>query len=436
MNSIWMDVRYALRTLAKNPWFTTMAALTLALGIGANTAIFGMVNAFLLRPLPLRDPAQIVVLGVPQKGGSVTNAFSIADYRDIRNQTSAVFSGLFGYQFGMDGLSVNATPDRIMTNYVSGNFFAALGIRPALGRLILPGEGEVPGADPVMVLGYSYWKSHFGGDMTILGKKVSVDGHPVTIVGVAPEGFHGVYPVLDVQAYLPLGMAIIEGNPSDFMTSRGLRNFAVLGRLRDGTTLAQSQASVAVVGQRLAADHPKEDADLKLGVYPELRSRPNPDPNNTIMLISGLFLGLATLVLLLACVNVANILLVRATVREREMAIRTALGAARSRLIRQLLTESVLLALFGGIAGILLGAWASSVVGNLPLNTDLPIHVDFGFDWRVFTFAFAAALLTGLVIGAVPAIRASRGNIAGILHEGGRGVVGGKHRVRNGLVAL
>ena len=436
MNAILQDIKYAARMLAKNPGFTIVAAVTLALGIGANTAIFSMVNAFLLRPLPVKDPQQLTVLAFQQKQGSVQNQFSIADYRDIRNQTSDVFSGLFGYQFGMDGLSVKGKPDRIMTNYVSGNFFSALEIQPALGRLILPSEGEVPSADPVMVLGYNYWKNHFGADPGIVGRRVSLDGRPVTIIGVAPKGFYGAYPLLDVQGYLPYGMAILEGNPNDFMTNRALRNFAVLGRLQNDATLAKARASLSVVAQRLAKENPKDDEDMSLQIYPETRARPNPDPNNTMVVIAGLFLGLATLVLLLACVNVANILLVRATVREREMAIRAALGAARRRLIRQLLTESVLLAFMGAVAGIVLGYWGSSAVGSLPLGTDLPIHVDFGFDWRVFGYALGVAMLTGLIVGMVPAIRASRGNLASILHEGGRGVVGSKNRLRGTLVVV
>jgi predicted permease len=436
MGTILQDIKQAIRMLAKNPGLTIVGALTLALGIGANTAIFSMVNSFLFRPLPVKDAQQITVLGFQQKHGSEQSNFSIADYRDIRNQTSGVFSGLIGYQFGMDGLSVNGKPDRIMSNYVSGNFFSVLGIQPAMGRLILPSEGEVPGADPVMVLGYNYWKTHFGADAGIVGRKVSLDGHPVTIIGVAPRGFYGVYPLLDVQGYLPLGMATIEGVPNDFMTNRGLRNFAVLGRLQNGASVAKAQASLSVVAQRLAQGDPNDDEDISLQVYPETRARPNPDPDNTMVVISGLFLGLAAMVLLLACVNVANILLVRATVREREMAIRAALGAARSRLIRQLLTESVLLAFVGAVAGIILGFWGSSAVGSMPLGTDLPIHVDFGFDWRVFGYALGAAILTGLIVGMVPAIRASRGNLASILHEGGRGVVGSKHRMRSTLVVV
>src|ERR1700683_757222 len=317
MGTLLQDTKYAIRMLMKNRGFTVVAILTLALGIGANTAIFSMMDSFLLRPLPVKDPGQITVLTMQQKHGQLQSQFSIAEYRDVRTQTEDVFSGLFGYMWGMDGLKVNGKPERIMTNYVSGNFFSTLGIKPALGRFILPTEGENRGADPVMVLGYSYWKNHFDGDPSVVGRTGALNGHPVTIVGVAPEGFYGVYPILDAQGYLPLGMATLEGNPADFMTNRGNRNFGVLGRLRSGVNLNQANASLGVVAQRLSQDYPKEDGDLSLQAFPELRSRPNPDPNNTMLLVSGLFLGLAAMVLVLACVNVANILLVRASVRER-----------------------------------------------------------------------------------------------------------------------
>ncbi|MGH9702007.1 MAG: ABC transporter permease [Candidatus Acidiferrales bacterium] len=434
MNNLIYDLRYGFRFLAKSPGFAVVAILTLALGIGANTAIFSMVDSILLRPLPVKDPMQLTVMAFQPKNGTVQNQFSVPEYRDVRDQTSDVFAGLFAYQFGMDGLSVDGQADRIMTNYVTGNFFSTLGLKPAAGRLILPSEGETLNADPVIVLGYTYWKTRFGGDTSIVGRKVSIDGHPMIIVGVAPEGFYGVYPLLNVQGYLPLGMAGIAGTPSDFSTNRAYRNLGVLGRLQPGISLAQAQASLAVVGQRLSREYPKEEKDLALQLYPEIRSRPNPDPKNTMMVISGLFLGLAGLVLLLACINVANILLVRATVREREMAIRAALGAGRVRLIRQLLTESVLLALAGGVAGIMLGQWGSSALASLNIQADLPIRLDFGFDWRIFAYAFSAALLTGIIVGIVPAIRASHGDLSSVLHSGGRGIVGSKHRLRNALV--
>jgi predicted permease len=436
MENLLQDIRYGARMLMKNPGFMIVAVITLALGIGANAAIFSMVDAFLLRPLPVKDPAQITVLAYQLKQGNFQTQFSVADYRDIRDQSSGVFSDAFAYQFGLDGLSVDGKADRIMTNYVSGNYFSALGLKPALGRFILPSEGDVVGADPVMVLGYSYWQTRFGGDPGIIGRKVAVDGKPVTIVGVAPKGFVGVYPILSVQGYLPMGMAIIAGNPSDFMTNRQIRNVPILARLRPGVSVQQAQAVLTVVSRRLAQEYPDAHKELNVQVFPELRARPNPDPNNTVMVVGGLFLGLAVMVLLLACVNVANILLVRATVREREMAIRAALGAARIRMIRQLLTESVLLALLGGVAGVILGYWGSSALGSINVQTDLPVHFDFGFDWRVFGFATATALLTGIIVGIVPAVRASRGNLSAILHEGGRGVVGGKNRLRSTLVVV
>jgi predicted permease len=375
-----------------------------------------------------------MVLGFRQKNGPLDASASIADFRDIRDQTKSVFSGMTAYQLGLDGLSTNGKAERIVTNYVPGDFFAVLGLQPAIGRLFLPAEGATPGADPVIVLGHSYWEQRFAGDASVVGTKVDVNGHPMTVVGVAPAAFHGLFAFLDTQVYLPLGMEIIEGSSPDFMTNRQFRNLNVFARLRPDTTLPQAQAVLAVVGQRLSKQYPAEDKDLGIEVYPEVRSRPNPDPKNQLAVIGSLFLGLAILVLLLACANVTNILLVRATVREREMAIRMALGAGRMSLIRQLMTESVILALAGGLAGMVLGAWASSLLGSIRLGTDLPIRLDFGVDWRVFCYAFGAALVTGLFVGIFPALRASRGNLNEVLHQSGRGVITGRNRFRNVLV--
>jgi predicted permease len=436
METLLQDIRYGLRMLRKSPGFTAIAVFTLALGIGANTTIFSMVNSFLLRPLPVPDPGQITALSQVEKDGTNNSAFSVAEYRDVRNQTPDVFSNLLAYQFGMDGLNAYGRTDRILTNYVSGNFFSTLGIKPALGRFILPSEGEVIGADPVMVLTYSYWQTRFGGDPEIVGKKVSLNGYPITIVGITPQGFDGINSIVSFEAYLPLGMAVIEGNPSDFMSNRQIRNVFLYGRLRPGMTLKQAQASLDVVAQRLAQQYPDVDKDRSLRIFPELRSRPSPDPSNTMLLVSGLFLGLAAMVLLLACGNVANILLVRATVRAREMAVRAALGAARVRLIRQLVTESVVLALAGGVVGMLIGLWGSSFLSSVRLHIDVPVRLNFSFDWRLFAFALTVALATGVIVGFVPAIRASRQNLGVVLHEAGRGLVSGRHRLRDALVII
>ena len=434
METLRKDIIHGLRLLWKNPAFTLVAALTLALGIGANTAIFSMVDSLLLRPMPVPHAEQMLMLAYQQKHGSLQNQFSIADYRDIAAQSGGEFSGMAGAIIGMDGLSVNGKADRVMTNYVSGNFFSVMGVQPAVGRLLLPSEGETPGSDPVIVLGYSYWQQRFGGDRSIVGQKVLLNGSPMTIVGVAPKGFYGSNSLLDVGAYLPMGMQVVEGVPADYMVNRGLRNMVVLGRLQDGKTLAQANAALAVVGHRLAEQYPQTDKDFELSAYLETRSRPQPDPQGVMMMISGLFLGLAGLVLLLACLNVANILLVRATIREKEMAIRAALGAARGRLIRQLLTESILLAMLGAVGGVLLGFWASSALGSLNIQTDLPVRFDFGLDWRVFAYGLVAALATGLIVGIVPALRISRGDLNKVLHQSSRGVVAGGNKLRTTLV--
>jgi predicted permease len=404
MESLLRDIRYGLRMLRKSPAFTTVAMITLALGIGANTTIFSMVNSFLLRPLPVEDPGRITTLTEMQKeDGTNNNVFSVPEYRDIRKQTDDVLSDLLGYQFGMDGLTANGKTDRILSNYVSGNYFSTLGVKPTLGRLILPSEGEVLGADPVMVLSYSFWKTRFGGDPEIVGKKVTLDGHPITIVGVGPKNFDGISSFLRCQVFLPLGMAFIDGYPLDLMTNRKLQMVMLYGRLRPDVSLKTAQAKLDLVERRFQEQYPDSHKGESLRILPELRSRPNPDPKNTMLVISGLFLGLATLVLLLACVNVANILLVRATVRGREMAIRAALGAARIRLIRQLVTESVVLALAGGAAGIAIGLSGSFLLSALNIHVDIPVRFDFSFDWRIFGFALAIALATGVIIGLIPA---------------------------------
>src|ERR1700693_2069124 len=216
MGTLMQDIRYGVRMLLKHPGLMFIAVITLGLGIGANTAIFSMVDSLLLRPLPLQDPGRIAVLAMQQKNGGVQPQFSIPDYQDIQKQTGESFSGLAAYLFGLDGLSAEgAKPERMMTAYVSGNFFSTLDLKPALGRFILSSEGETLGADPVMVISYAYWKTHFGGDATIVGKKVSVDGHPITIIGVAPESFYGVSPIIAIQGYLPMSLAPMGGYASD-----------------------------------------------------------------------------------------------------------------------------------------------------------------------------------------------------------------------------
>ncbi len=439
LETLIRDVRYGLRMLAKAPALTFILVFTLALGIGVNSAVFSVVNGFLLRPLPVPHPEQIVVLASHQQGAplGVTNV-SYADLSDFRKQGADAFSDLFAYAPYPVGLSVDGRAHQITVSCVSGNYFSALGLKPVLGRLFLPGEGESRGDAPYLVLAYSYWQTRFGGDRSVIGKEVRVDGKPATIVGVAPEGFHGTYSVLDMDGYLPLNMFVPGPEAGGLFTDRRMRALRVMGRLKPGVKMAQAQSVASVIAERLAKQYADADKGVSVRVVPETLSRPSPDVGTMIPAIAGLFLLLAGMVLLLACLNVGNILIARATVRQREMAIRSALGAGRGRLARQVLTEAILLAILGGAAGAILGAWASGSIGSMLPKTNPPFHFDFSFDWRVFAYTLGAALFTGFIVGLWPALRASRANLNTVLHEGGRSDSAGanRHRVRSGLVVV
>ena len=431
------DIGFAFRQLRRAPSFAVTAVLTLALGIGANTAIFSLVNSLLLKPLPVPDPQQIATIVPREHNGPLQQALSWNEYKEVRAQSGKSFNDIFAYTISLDGLAAKGQhPDRIMTTYVSGNFFEGLGLKPAAGRLFLRSEGEALGQDPVVVLGYDYWKQKFDSDPSVVGRAVTLDGHPVTIVGVAPKDFTGMQSYLTMAAYLPLSELPLTGTSADSLNNWQNRVLIVNGRLRSGVSLKQANASLSVVAQNLMRLHPDVEKSLKIEAFPEPQLRINPGDPNTMLIIAGLFLSLAVMVLLLACVNVANLVLVRATTREREMAIRTALGAQRSRLVRQMITESVLLALIGGAMGVAIGMFASSALSHLDLHADLPVRFLFEFDWRIFSYSFAVALLGGVVVGIAPALHIARANVNTVLHEGSRGVTAGRHWVRDGLVAL
>lgn len=326
----------------------------------------------------------------------------------------------------------------VIYSYVSANFFQALGLKPAVGRLIYGAETEKRGAENVVVLGNAYWKKRFNGDPSIVGQQVKMNGHSVTVIGVAPEGFHGTYALVDMQAYLPFGMRTLwlTGNKDDYWNKRNDGDVKILGILKPGVSRQQAQVSANVVAQRLNQQFPETHKGNTYHLYPERLARPDPDPSNGMLIVGILFMVLAGMVLLLACSNVANIVLVRATARERELAVRTALGAARSRIVRQLLTESLLLAVMGALLGTLVGVWATRLISSIRIEvSDIPIRFDFSFDWRVFSFGLAIALITGLLVGLAPAWRAARSDFNTVLHEGSRGILGsGKSKVRNVLV--
>jgi predicted permease len=438
MQSFWQDMKYAMRSLRNSPGFAIIAVVTLGLGMAVNTTVFSVVNGLLLRALPVPHAEQITVLAMKQPGAEGFQSFSYPDYQDIRSQAEA--SGeVFGYRTTLVGLIADGKGDHCVMSRVTGNYFSALGIKPALGRLILPTEGQAPGADPVLVLGYGYWQKRFGGDKSVIGKQVQVDDHPVTIIGVTPKDFQGTYGFLNMDGYIPLSaIAGPGGNESvqEVWTHRERRSLTLMERLKPSVDLKQAKATLDVIARRIGEQHPETDKGITYQIFPERLARPEPDPDNTMPNVSLAFTVLAGLVLLVACFNIANVLLVRATVRQREMAIRAAIGAGRARLVRQHLTESLVLAILGGGAGLLLGWWASGFLSSLPLGTDLPVTFNFQPDFRVYLFTLATVVVTGAVVGVMPALRVARTDVNSMLREGGRGSSEGprRHLVRNTLV--
>jgi predicted permease len=439
LENLIQDVGFGLRMAAKSRGLTATLAITLALGIGVNTAIFSVLNGWLLRPLPVRAPEQIMYLAFQPKGTSESK-FSYPDLQDFQKQTDAFFD-LFAYAPGYAGFSTGGVATEFAYGAVTGNYFSALGVKPLLGRLLLPGEGEKPGEGLLVVLGYAFWQKRFGGDAAIVGKRVLINGQPATIIGVTPREFHGTYFAFDIPGYLSLNVVPLVQGSSRLWTDRGDRELMTLGRLKPGVGIAQAESSLAVIAQRLAAQYPATDKDFTVRVIPERLARPAPFVTNFVAVIASLFLVLPALVLLLACLNVANILLARTTARQREMAIRAALGAGRGRLIRQMLTESLLLALLGGIGGVVLGEWAISASGSMihsvtSSSSGIAGRLDYGFDWRVFAYTLGVVVLSGILLGIWPAFRAGRVDLNTVLHEGGRSDSGGvgRHGVRGVLL--
>jgi predicted permease len=435
------DLRYAVRQYTREPGVTLVLLLTMALGIGANTGVFSILNG-LLRPLPVKSPEQLVVIAADTKGDEtgLRFRFSYAALEDFRHQANT-FSDLFAYSPRLGGLSSGGKTTQFMYSAVTGNYFSALGVTPVAGRLLEPGEGENGGAPRVVVLGYSFWQRRFGGDPNVIGRQVRVDGRTAAVVGITSKGFRGVYEGLDMEGYVPLRSLVEEPWARQLFISRSVRPLTVLGRMKPRVSLAEAQSEMTVLTRRLEQQYPATDKGIGARVVSEPSARPIPIRTGMEMFpfIRFSLLFLAALVLGVACMNIANILLVRATVREREMAIRGALGSGRGRLIRQMLTESLLLALLGGIAGMIIGKWASQAFADtLPaMVSDLPVLFDVTFDWRVFTYALTAAILAGGLIGLWPALRVSRAEPGAALHDGSRSNSSGpqRQRIRSLLVA-
>ena len=430
MHTLIQDVRYAVRMLLRSPSFTLLAILTLALGIGASAAIFGVVNGFYLRPLPGKDNANLQVIAIRHPGNFDPHGPSFMDFQDYRASSNA-FSEMAAYDMDFVGVRADNRSDRVFANYVTTNFFATLGLQPAVGSLIFPGEPDKSPAPPALIISYPYWQQRFGGDPAIIGKTITVNGKPLSIVGVAPQGFFGPYTPANISVFLPFGF-----DNSDALTSRSHHGLYALARPRPGIPRTQQRASLQLVADNLARAYPGTNKDVTVSVIPARMARPQANASTAMPLVVSVFLGMVALVLVVTCVNLANLLLVRAAGRAKELAVRAALGAGRARLIRQLLTESLLLSVAGGAAGAGLGWWLSKLASSIRFPGDVPLHVDFSFDWRVFAAISVVVISCGLFAGLIPAWRASRTDVNESLREGGRSDASGgsRSRLRGALV--
>src|SRR5579859_354364 len=424
MGNLLQDLKYGLRMLAKNPGFTAVAVLTLALGIGANTAIFSVVNGVLLNPLPYWQPKRLVALysRTPQFSHS---SISYPNFLDWVHDNHS-FSALAAFREDDFNLTGMGDPERLPVEMVSASFFPLLGVNPIMGRTFFPNEDQV-GGRPVALISEGLWKIKFSSSPDALGKVLTLNGTAYTIVGVIPANFHyqgGNFHRSDV--YVPIG----QWNDATFRDRRTGMGMDAVGRLKPGVTFAEAEADMAMIGRHLAETYPEADKGTGVTLVP-LKQNVVGDiqPFLLVLLVAVGF------VLLIACVNVANLLLARSTGRTHEFAIRTALGASRGRVVRQLLTESILLALAGGGLGLLIASWGMQGVLKV-LPGALPRAEEIHLDGRVLMFTFAASLLVGILFGLAPALKTSKSDLHNTLKEGGRGLIGARHRTQSVFVVV
>jgi len=417
------DLRYALRMLERNPGFALVAIISMALGIGANTAIFSLADYVLLPRLAVTDPSAIMVVQSQFRGESIGNIFQYSglsnpDFEDFQKKSNS-FAGLTASQYLQFGFAPDqaAQPQMKFGALVSGNFFDVLGVRPDLGRNFRPDEDKVPGRDAVVVLSHVLWETEFASDPGVVGRSIFLNSLPFTVVGVAQESFTGPNAWMRADLYVPLAMqpALAGGSGQNELETRGLRVLTVMGRLKPGIRFGQATTETRVIGQQLAQAYPKTNRTCSLVVM-TYRQSTKIAPAVTLFLFLS---GLAGVVLLIACANVMNLMLSRASARAREIAVRLAMGAGRARLIRQLLTESLVISILGGALGLLLAQASANRFSQIRIPIDVPLMIDVKLDPQVLLFALLISVASAVLFGLAPALQSTRANLVPALKAGG-----------------
>lgn len=446
---IYYDLRYALRMLRKRPGFTLVAVLTLALGIGANAAIFSLTDALLLQSLPVKDPDRLTTISSyePSSGPNLDSSFSYPMYQDLRDKND-VFSGVLARGGAQMNMSYEGRNDRVRGELVSGNYFEVLGVRPWAGRLFTQDDDRTPGAHPVAVLSYGFWERRFGKDPSVVGKTILVNETPLTVIGVSPPGFYGIELASNADVRVPLMMTLVFNPlPKTRLQSRRHQWLTVMARRKDGVTLAQAESKLEVVYQQIRAGEAQQlpaatsATERQRFLATKIRLQ---DGSQGFQYLQRemktpllLLFGSTCIVLLILCANLANLMLARDAARDQEIAVRLALGAGRLRLLRQWLTEAISLSVLGAIAGVLVASWVKSALMAF-MPPDYRMNLDLPLGWRFILFTLLVSLVVGVLLGLAPALRASRGRSALALRGETRTFVsgGGLFSLRSGLILM